>query len=156
MLAIKPERPISPIHLRPGVKSDPPMQYRVRFLKNAILSKSTGRNRLDQPTFKGENTFAGTVCDVLPKDYAMLRACSAAVRVDDNTPLHNAPPPIDDSTQIPARFLELVAAGLNTLADLAQELRMTKGNIAKIAARFIAEGTVKLSDKGAYLIAKKA
>lgn len=142
MLAFKPERPVSPIQLRPGVKPNPPMHYRAKIIRHTAI--------------RGVIFYAGSVVEVLPEDFFLLRASLKAERVDENTPLHNAPSPIDPATQIPARFLELVAAGLNIIGDLAQELATTKGNVAKIAARFIADGTVKVSDKGAYLIAKKA
>ncbi len=158
MLATKPERTFTqPIQLRPGVIPTPPMQYRVRILADTIISKVTGRNRLDEQLYKGELVYKGTVLDVMPKDFAMLRAGFKAERVDDNAPLHTVAAPVDPNAieGRPARVLELIGNGLNSIADLANELRVSKGDIARIASKLIADGSIKLSDRGVYVLAKK-
>ncbi|MCE0483222.1 MAG: hypothetical protein LV479_03170 [Methylacidiphilales bacterium] len=142
--------------MRPGVQTAPRLEYRVRILRDTILSREVGRDALNRPKFKGEQIFKGSVIDVFLDQWPNLRDTLSAVRVDDTTPLFDAQPALDPSTQRPARFLELVGNGLNSIADLATELATTKATIASIASKFIADGALKVNDRGLYVLAKKA
>ena len=139
MLAVKPAPTTSHIQLRPGVKPNPPMSYRVRITNHT--------------TVKGVIFWAGSVVEVMQEDYALLYHNGKGVRVDDATPLHNSPQPPEPSDLFPARIVELVSLGLNTPKELATELGTTLGTVLKIVKALIAEGKIAASDKG-YTIKK--
>jgi len=143
MLALKPERPISPITLRPGVKPNPPMQYRVRIIADTLI--------------KGVIVWKGTVVDVMVDDWLNLRDSLKGVIVDDNTPLVMAPAPVDPYADRPKLFLNCVESGLNLLSDIAAALNTSKLAASQIAKHLIDAGLVSINDRGVYIrTAKKA
>jgi hypothetical protein len=157
MLALKPERPIQHIQLRPGVKPSPPLGYRVRILLDTVISKETSRDQLNRPKFKGEMVFAGTVIDVDIHNWVMLRDSLKAVVVDENTALFTAAPPPDPYADRPKLFREAVEGGLNTLADLAMVTNLTRLEASKIGRQLITDGFLSINDRGLYIrTAKKA
>ena len=137
---------------RPGQKPAKPMEHRVKIIAETQIAIGDAK----EGGVKAMPLHVGTVLDVTPQNSLLLRSGNKAVRVADDEPLHIAPPPIDPNTQRPARFLELVTNGLNTVSDLANELNTSKGNVVSIAARSISEGTIKINDRGVYVLAKKA
>jgi hypothetical protein len=144
MLALKPERPISPITLRPGVKPNPPMQYRVRIIADTLV--------------KGVIVWKGTVVDVMVDDWLNLRDSLKGVKVDDNTPLVMAPAPVDPYADRPKLFLDCVESGMNNLNDIFPALNVrSKIEASKIAKGLIDAGLISLNDRGVYIrTAKKA
>ena len=137
MLAPKPERPASPIQLRPGVRPTPAMDYRVRIIADTGI--------------KGVLVWKGSVVDVLPEDYTMLRASLKAERVDDQTPLILTKAPVDPFADRPKLFLDCVESGLNLLSDIAAALNTSKLNASQIAKQLISAGLIALNDRGVYL-----
>ena len=93
----------SHIKLKPGVKQEQPVSYRVKIVAHTMI--------------RGVVTYAGSVVEVLREDYKLLGM--KCVLVDVNTPLFAAPQPPEPSDLFPAKIVELVGLGLNNPKDLA-------------------------------------